>query len=375
MTPVPTVFFYISGHGFGHAVRQIAIIGALFERTAGSVQVAVRTSVPPWLFERTLRGPYRVLPGETDTGVVQIDALRLDAEATVTRARSFYEALPARVDTEAALLAANGARLVIGDAPPLACAAAAAAGLPSIVCANFTWDWIYEAYLGPGGSPPGLLSTIRDAYSQAAGGWRLPMHGGFETVPSTIDVPLVARHARRDRSRCEVRRMLGLPPDRPLALATFGGYGAGNLPLDRLDCVPEWNIVLTTAERRPPLHVPGVLVVPEELLYASGLQYQDLVAAVDVAVTKPGYGIISDCAANDTAVLYTSRGRFPEYEVIVSALPRLVRSRFIDQEDLLQGRWREGLGALHDSAPVPAAPRTDGAEVVAAMIAEAAAAT
>lgn len=169
--------------------------------------------------------------------------------------------------------------------------------------------------------------------------------------------------------------MLGLPPDRPLALATFGGYGAGNLPLDRLDCVPEWNIVLTTAERRPPLHVPGVLVVPEELLYASGLQYQDLVAAVDVAVTKPGYGIISDCAANDTAVLYTSRGRFPEYEVIVSALPRLVRSRFIDQEDLLQGRWREGLGALHDSAPVPAAPRTDGAEVVAAMIAEAAAAT
>ena len=26
---VPTVFFYISGHGFGHAVRQIAIINAL----------------------------------------------------------------------------------------------------------------------------------------------------------------------------------------------------------------------------------------------------------------------------------------------------------------------------------------------------------
>ena len=30
--------------------------------------------------------------------------------------------------------------------------------------------------------------------------------------------------------------------------------------------------------------------------------------AADVVVTKPGYGIISECIANDTAILYTSRG-------------------------------------------------------------------
>ena len=31
-------------------------------------------------------------------------------------------------------------------------------------------------------------------------------------------------------------------------------------------------------------------------------------------MTKPGYGIISECVANGTAILYTSRGRFAEYE-------------------------------------------------------------
>jgi hypothetical protein len=32
---VPTVFFYISGHGFGHAVRQITVIDALGDLAPG----------------------------------------------------------------------------------------------------------------------------------------------------------------------------------------------------------------------------------------------------------------------------------------------------------------------------------------------------
>ncbi len=39
-----------------------------------------------WLFDRTLRVPARLLPGECDTGVVQLDSLHLDATATIRRA-------------------------------------------------------------------------------------------------------------------------------------------------------------------------------------------------------------------------------------------------------------------------------------------------
>ena len=48
--------------------------------------------------------------------------------------------------------------------------------------------------------------------------------------------------------------------------------------------------------------------VNEGDLYDRGFRYEDLVAAVDVVLTKPGYGIVSECVANDTALLYTSRG-------------------------------------------------------------------
>ena len=135
--------------------------------------------------------------------------------------------------------------------------------------------------------------------------------------------------------------MLGLPGDRPLALVSFGGYGLRQLPLDRLDCLKDWDVVLTSRGPSDIAGPHGVHVVAEEHLYGAGLRYEDLVAAVDVVVTKPGYGIISDCVANDTAMLYTSRGRFVEYDVLVerdAALPalplpgaRTVRNRRVER--------------------------------------------
>ena len=62
-------------------------------------------------------------------------------------------------------------------------------------------------------------------------------------------------------------------------------------------------------------------------MYAAGVRYEDLVRAVDVVISKPGYGIISECVANDTALLYTSRGDFIEYDVFVAEMPRVLQSR------------------------------------------------
>ena len=85
-----------------------------------------------------------------------------------------------------------------------------------------------------------------------------------------------------------------------------------------------------------------------------------------MVVSKPGYGIVSDCLANETALLYTSRGRFAEYEVFVDGMPRILRSRYISQEDLRAGRWADAIRALLDQAPPPGRPRIDGADVAAA---------
>jgi hypothetical protein len=325
------------------------------------VGIFLRTPVARWLLDRTLTVPFELDARPCDTGIIQLDSLHLDAAATIAQARAFYATLGARAAEEAALLAARGVRFVVADAPPLGCAAAAKAGIPSVVVSNFTWDWIYAEYREHLAGAPDLIPAIQAAYSLADAAWRLPMHGGFETFPPSrpgaagrhalIDIPFVARHATH--APAETRARLGLPLDRKLVLPSFGGYGVHGIDLAALDLGPSWQVAQ----------------VPDAAIYEAGLRYEDLVGAVDVVATKPGYGIIAECIANGTAMVYTSRGRFAEYSVLVREMPRYLRCAYLENAALLAGRWQAALDAAVSAPAPPETPRTDGAEVIADMIA------
>jgi hypothetical protein len=363
---VASVFFYLSGHGFGHVSREIEVVNAL-AAVRPDHAIVIRTAAARRLFDRTVRPPFTLIDGACDTGVVQIDSLRLDEEATIRRAAEFHRQLSRLAELEGALLREHDARFVVADTAPLGAVAAGAAGVPSVVLANFTWDWIYEGYPEALTAAPDLVPILRDGYRHAGDAWRLPLHGGFTMFDHPVDLPFIARHATRDP--LDVRRLLELPPDVPLALSSFGGYGLRDFDLRRLDCLDEWGVVITG--NHPPGALPaGVQFIDEGHMYASGVCYEDLVGSVDVVVTKPGFGIVTECLANDTAMLYTSRGRFVEYDVLVAEMPRFLRCEYIDQESLLAGRWREGLDRVRQLPPPPERPRTDGAGVVAGMIRE-----
>jgi hypothetical protein len=68
-------------------------------------------------------------------------------------------------------------------------------------------------------------------------------------------------------------------------------------------------------------------------------------------------------------MVYTSRGQFREYDLLVRAMPAVLRSRYIERADLFAGRWREALeGVLRQPEPTTAMA-TDGADVAAAILA------
>ena len=356
--------FFISGHGFGHASRQIEIINAVARR-APDARILIRSSAPQQLFERTLKAAYDLDPMPADTGVVQIDSLHPDERVTVEVAREFYSTFVERAEAEAERLRTLGVHFVVADAPPLACEAAARAGIPSVVISNFTWDWIYAAYPGFAEHAPEVIPTIQRAYRNAEAAWRLPLHGGFETFRTIRDLPFVARHAKHTRE--ETRERLRLPVGQRLALSSFGGYSAGDIDFDRLDSTGDWTVVITGNDHQT--NMPrGTQFVFEPELYALGLRYEDLVAACDVVVTKPGYGIISECIANPTAMVYTARGRFAEYDVLAREMPKYLKAHYIDQESLKAGRWRAALDVALDAPAPPQRPATNGADVVAELL-------
>jgi len=345
-----TIVFYVSGHGFGHASRSIEIINALVRRQP-KVRVIIRSSVASWLVARTADPDVQLSPVEVDTGVVQIDSLRLDAQASIARAEAFMSTFDERVASEVAFLRQHGAVMTLSDLPALGIAAGIAAGLPAVATGNFTWDWIYEHYAG--GRP--VARQIGEVYAKTTLALRMPMWGGFERMPSVRDIPFVARRSRREAR--EVRAALGLPSDQRIALTSFGGYGLEGMNIDALTSLRDYHVLL-----------PGM--VDEPRMYDRGFRYEDLVKAVDVVVTKPGYGIISECVANGTALLYTSRGDFREYQVLVDAMPAFLRSGFIDHDDLFAGRWGSHLDRLLAQPVPPSRPAVNGAESAADILSE-----
>jgi UDP:flavonoid glycosyltransferase YjiC (YdhE family) len=340
------IAFYISGHGFGHAARDVELIRALLDARP-DLSVIVRTAVAPALFEPIAGARVELQRAETDTGLTQHDSLTIDEEDSARRAAHFYASFDRRATDEAARLRASAVDLVVGDIPPLAFAAAARAGIRSVALGNFTWDWIYSVYPAFEALAPDVIPIVRDAYAQTTRALRLPLHGGFEPMESvTLDIPFIARKSTRNRD--ETRRAAGVDGSRPVVLPSFGAYGAA-LPYDSL--------------RRE-----GRLTVLDPARVPDGFRYQDLVAAADVVVTKPGYGIVSECAANDTPLLYTSRGRFVEYDVFVAEMPRILRCRYISQEDLLAAKWADAVDALLAQPAPPERVRIDGAGVAAGEI-------
>jgi predicted glycosyltransferase len=369
-----SVVFYISGHGFGHASREVEVINAI-GAARPELTIVVRTVVSEALLARTLRTAVTRLEGPCDTGVIQRDSVTHDDDATVREAAAFQKTMSARVEAELVRLRPFDVRAIVGDIPPMAFDVAARLDAPSIALANFTWDWIYEWYVEPLRAAPNLLEEIRRSYRRTTHALELPLSGGFDVFPRVTRIPFIARHSTRTRH--EARRRLGLDSERRVALLSFGGYGLQRLAIDALDCLDDWTVLLTdritSLGDRPRAEVQ---LIPEsafengaaEATPDEGLRYEDLVAGADVVVTKPGYGIVSECIAHDTAMLYTSRGHFREYDRMVGEMPSLLRCRFIEQDDLFAGRWKNALEALMQQPPAPRRVATDGADQASAII-------
>jgi L-arabinokinase len=360
-----SIAFCISGHGFGHASRQVEVINA-FGALRPDQPIHVFTKASRWLLDRTITVPVTVVEQAVDSGAIQRDSLHLDVQATLEAAARFEAGADDAAVALARELRARNVRVVVCDAPPMACTAAHLAAVPAVVLANFTWDWILEDFIGDHPSFAELPRRLGVRYAQADAAWRLPMYGGFATVGTILDFPWIARRSRRDRT--DVRRLIGADDTRPLILISFGGYGVANMTLAHHAGAP-YRLVLSGGAKHSPIDAPGdAFHLDRARLDTLGLRYEDLVAAVDVVVSKPGYGIVSECVANGTALLYTDRGRFREYPVMVEQMPRVLPCRFIGNASLVSGRWDRDVAELLAQPRLQSRPLVNGADVAAGML-------
>ena len=353
---------YVSGHGFGHATRTAEVLRRVREM-APEWPITIVSSAPEILFRKAISGGFIHRFVECDAGLVQKDALTIDEAQSAERCKAFDDGFAELVDHEWRWLRHSGAKVVLGDIPPLAFQVAHEAGIPAIGLANFSWDWIYRHFAR---RQPALREAAKRAtasYQRATLLLRLPFAGELSAFPQMQDIPLVARKPRV--ARADARRVLGLH-SQTAVLLSFGGLGLAGFDPRVLAPLPAFRFLMTGEPVAAP---PNVDWLTTEALDAAGLGYQDVVGAADVVVTKPGYGIVSDAIGARTPLIYTERGDFPEYPILVREMPQYLPCVHISNDELRAGHLAN---ALRDvlGLEMPSAPDTSGADVAARKILE-----
>jgi UDP:flavonoid glycosyltransferase YjiC (YdhE family) len=317
-----SILYYVTGHGYGHAVRSRQVIRSL-KKIRPELRIYVRTTAPEWLFQE----PVFQSNQATDVGLVQKDSLEMDLDRTLQAGQVLHRNFPGLIKQETEFVRTHDVRLILGDIPPVGFEIAARAATASMAIANFTWSSIYRAYLTTHPAFLPLIEEMETFYREATLALTLPYSCGMDVFTRQEAIPWIARSSSLTKERA--RQAFQLPRTATIVLLSFGGLGLARLPWERLQKLKDFFFV-TTGKPRQELDNGRFLPEPQP-------NYEDLVRAADVIVTKPGYGIVADALAHQVPLLYTHRGEFPEYARLVTALDQCATAEFISQEQLLAG--------------------------------------
>ncbi|KAJ6372819.1 hypothetical protein OIU76_027196 [Salix suchowensis] len=327
----PLVFaYYVTGHGFGHATRVVEVARHLI--LEGHI-VHVVTAAPDFVYTSVIQSPRLFLRKELlDCGAVQCDALTVDRIASLEK-YSETAVIPREtiLATEVKWLRSIKADLVVSDVVPVACRAAADAGIRSVCCTNFSWDFIYAEYVVDAGSQHrSIVLQIAEDYSHCEFLIRLPGYCPMPAFRDVVDVPLVVRGLHK--SRAEVRKELGVEEDARLVIFNFGGQPAGWM-LQEEFLPPGWKCVVCGGSDKED-YPPNFIKLPKDAYTP------DVIAASDCMLGKIGYGTFSEAMAYKLPFVFVRRDYFNEEPFLRNMLEHYHGGVEMIRRDLLTGCWQ-----------------------------------
>ncbi len=180
-----------------------------------------------------------------------------------------------------------------------------------------------------------IVDDLRADYATGTYQLCLPLGPSRSSFPDWEPAPLISRRAKMTKN--EVRSLLGLTAD-PLAVVCPGGWNADEWPSIharsgqfQLVTVNDLPITSDTACRKLGHTLPSAITMP------------DLIAAADVVLGKPGYGLASECITHRTPFAMIDRPNFRETPFLVTQVRDLGRCATMSINEFFSGDWEEVL--------------------------------
>lgn len=332
---------YITAHGYGHAARSCDVLRALREQSPDTPIYIIADLPEDFFTSRLPSGPWHFRRARFDVGMVQLDSIRVDVSATLQKCRKLLERAPQLLEVEKVFLAENKISAVVCDIPAIPLRAARACGIPAIAAGNFAWDWIYEEFLPADFAWQPVIEHFRAGYSESDLLLRYPFAEPMAAFPNRVEIGVPARSGKNRRD--ELARLSGADPARRWILLSFTTLDWDAAALDRIRALRDWELFTVK-----PLCWDGPNFRSVD---RREISYSDVLASCDAVLTKPGFGVLSECAVNDKPMIYVERTDFREYPILESAVKRYFRHIHLPAEDLYRGNLRPALEAIESAPP------------------------
>lgn len=353
----PHLLVVITPHGLGHATLAATVVNALGRRLP-ELRLTVQSSLPRAKLEQRFTMPFDHVEETPDFGMIQSEATAVRVEETAAAYAALHVDFAAVVAAEGERMARLGVDAVFTSISYVALAAAQARGIPAIGLSPLNWADLYRHYCGDRPEAGRIVDEMLTAYHQARVILRPEPSMPMDALENTRLIGPVARRGR-DR-RGELAARLGLSPEHRVGLIAFGGYEV-SLPYQDWPRHPAWHwiVPVPVAHGRGDMTVWSILDMP----------FIDLMRSVDLALTKPGYGMFSEAGVNGTPVLYVARPDWPEAPYLVEWLESRGRCLEMSFEGLAEGALWGQLQTLFSFPDRPLVEPTGVEEAVGTLLA------
>ncbi len=321
------LYVAISGHGWGHVTRTLAVVQELLHRQP-NLRLTLATTTPASVLRAYLDVPLTYRPVRLDVGVIQRDSLLQDVRATRLALQELQQQTPIRVQQEVHYLQATGVTLIFADIPAMAGLIAQQAAISCVMASNFGWDFIYRHW---GAEFQDLADHYAQGYQACHQLFRLPFCEPMSAFTNIIDVGLTGQNPRFPPAMIRKQLEITTPPARTVLLA-FGGLGLGQIPYRDLAQFPDW-CFLSFDPQAPSL--PNL-----RLCHATPYRPADVMPLCGKVVTKPGYSTYSEAYRLGVPIYSLERQGFAEADLLLNGLQKYCYHRIISVVDFYAHPWQ-----------------------------------
>jgi len=181
----------------------------------------------------------------------------------------------------------------------------------------------------------------------------------MEIFSKQVELPLLAQPGQSRRE--DIAAMTGADPAKQWVLLSFTTLEWDEAALQKVEALTEYEFFtvmpLAWSNHRN-IHAVD----------RAQVGFPSVLASADIVLTKPGFGILSECVVNQKPMVYAEREDFIEYPLLERELKRVLRNVHIPATDLYAGRLGPALAAVATASAPAETLEGGGAEMVAAIL-------